>query len=151
MWHVATAIDWQPEELDSGAGAGAGVEWNVVVYHGALQEKKLTWEEWNVASNHGHIKNKPTLPKVLKIPRELQEGKRLLQQQRCKNGGEKDGAATGASHSPQLTHGGQCTVASHGPQIAHGGQCTVASHGPQLANGGGQANVSFSSHHRCLV
>ena len=53
-----TSIDYQSEELnsDSGAGSGAGVEWNVVVYHGGLQEKKLTWEEWNDASNHGHIK-----------------------------------------------------------------------------------------------
>ena len=119
MWHVETAIDYQPEELnsDSGAGAGAGVESSVVVYHDGLQEKKLTWEEWNDASNHGHIKNKPTVPNFLKIPRELQEGKRLLQLQRS----------------------------------ANGGAATVASHGPQLANGGPQANVSFNSHHRCLV
>ena len=102
MWPVVeTKLDYQPED----SGAGADIEW-----YGGLQEKKLTFEEWNDT-------NKPTLPTVLKIPRELQEGKRLLKLQKCKNGGS----------------------------------ATVAFHGPQLANGGDQANVSFKSHHRCLV
>ena len=90
MWHVETEIDYQPD--DSGAGAGAGIEW-----YGGLQEKKLTFEEWNDASNHGHIKDKPTLPTVLKIPRDLQEGKRLLKLQRCKNGGKNGGKKGGAA------------------------------------------------------
>ena len=121
MWHVVERmLDYQPED----SGAGAGIEW-----YGGVQEKKLTWEEWN-------IKDKPTLLKILKIPRELQEGRRLLQLQRGENGG----LATIASHSPQLANGGLV-----------GGLATITSHGPQLANGGlashGQANVSFISHH----
>ena len=65
MWHVDTKLDYQLENQPE----------NLQVYYGGVQEKKLTWEEWN-------IKDKPTLPKVLKIPRKLQEGRWLLQLQR---------------------------------------------------------------------
>ena len=104
MWHAETKLDYQLENQPE----------NLQVYYGGVQKKMLTREEWN-------IKGKPTLPKVLKIDRDLQEGRRLLKLQKSANGGS-------------------ATVASHGPQLANGG----------LA-GGSQANVSFISHHRCLV
>jgi hypothetical protein len=136
MWHevefkLDVQVNVQPENLQPE---------NMQVYYGGVQERQLTWEEWSTGG-------KPTLPKVLKIDPDLQEGSRLLQLQKCKNGG----LATVASHGPQLGNGGLvgglATVASHGPQLRNGGLvgglvgglATKASHGLQLANGGRKA------------